>query len=131
VLAYGYRKTGRYREASVFLKALLKEKPRSVEILLEYTGCLERAGAAPYAAAVLEKAKLLLDKAPEIPMALGLLYAKDKNQEKAFDLLLEAAALDKRDPRPYRLMAALAAKNGDREGKKKYDREAGRREKIS
>jgi tetratricopeptide (TPR) repeat protein len=129
VLAYAYRKTGRYREASIFLKSLLKEKPRSIEILLEYTGCLERAGAARYAAAVLEKAKIFLPKAPEIPMALGLLYAKDKNPEKAFDLLREAAAIDKHDPRPYRLMAALAAKKGDREGQKKYEYEAGRREK--
>jgi tetratricopeptide (TPR) repeat protein len=129
VLAYAYRKTGRYREASIFLKSLLKEKPRSVEILLEYAGCLERAGAARYAAAVLEKARVFLNKAPEIPMVLGLLYAKDKNPEKAFDLLREAAALDKRDPRPYRLMAALAAKKGDREGQKKYEYEAGRREK--
>jgi tetratricopeptide (TPR) repeat protein len=127
VLAYAYRKTGRYREASVFLKSLLKEKPRSIEILLEYTGCLERAGAARYAAAVLEKAKVFLDKVPEIPMALGLFYAKDKNPEKAFDLLREAAALDRRDPRPYRLMAALAAKKGDREGQKKYEYEAARR----
>ncbi|MDR0589388.1 MAG: tetratricopeptide repeat protein, partial [Spirochaetaceae bacterium] len=62
VLAYSYRKSGRYREAAVFLKALLKEKPRDIKLLLEYTGCLERAGAGFYAAAVLEKARNLFRK---------------------------------------------------------------------
>jgi tetratricopeptide (TPR) repeat protein len=127
VLAYGYRKTGRYREAAIFLKSLLKEKPRNIEILLEYSGCLERSGAFAGAKAILEKARALLVKAAEIPMALALLYAKERKLEAAFDLLREAAALNKRDPRPYRLMAALAAKKGDREGQQKYEYEAKRR----
>jgi tetratricopeptide (TPR) repeat protein len=129
VLAYGYRKTGRYREASVFLKSLLKEKPRNLDILLEYTGCLERAGAPHYAVAVLEKARGLFKKAPELPMALGLLCSKDNNPEKAFDLLREAAAMNKKDPRPYQCMAMLAARKGDKEGAKKYEFEAKKRAK--
>jgi tetratricopeptide (TPR) repeat protein len=127
VLAYGYRKTGRYREAAVFLKSLLKEKPRNVELLLEYTGCLERAGAPQYAIAVLEKAMSLLGKSPDIPMALGLLFSREQKLEKAFDLLREAAARNTRDPRPYQWMAALARKKGDAEGAKKFDYEAKKR----
>ncbi|MDR0452788.1 MAG: tetratricopeptide repeat protein, partial [Treponema sp.] len=45
LLAYCCRKTGRYREAAFYLKSLLKEKPGDTELLLEYTGCLARAGA--------------------------------------------------------------------------------------
>jgi tetratricopeptide (TPR) repeat protein len=129
VLAYGYRKTGRYREAAVFLKSLLKEKPRNVELLLEYSGCLERAGAPQYAIAVLETAMVLLDKSPDIPIALGLIYSRERKPEKAFDLLREAAARNTRDPRPYQWMAFLARKKGQIEEAKKFEFEAKKRAK--
>jgi tetratricopeptide (TPR) repeat protein len=129
VLAYGYRKTGRYREAAVFLKSLLKEKPRNVELLLEYSGCLERAGAPQYAIAVLEMAMGLLAKSPDIPMALGMLYSRERKLEKAFDLLREAAARAPRDPRPYQWMGVLARKKGRTEDAKKFEFEAKKRAK--
>jgi tetratricopeptide (TPR) repeat protein len=129
VLAYGYRKTGRFREAAVFLKGLLKERPRSVELLIEYSGCLERAGAVYYARTVLEKAMSSFGRAPEIPLALGLLYYRENRLERAFDLLREAAARNVRDPRPYRWMAALARKSGDIAGAATFEQEAERRTK--
>ena len=113
VLAYTYRKTGRYREAAVFLKALLKEKPRDIGLLIEYTGCLERAGAAHYAVAVLEKARALFKSSADISLALGILSFREKKLEQAFDYLREAAALDTRDPRPYEWMAVIARRTGD------------------
>ncbi|MDR1287072.1 MAG: tetratricopeptide repeat protein [Treponema sp.] len=129
VLSYGYRKTGRFREAAVFLKGLLKERPRSVELLIEYSGCLERAGAVYYARAVLEKAMSSFGRAPEIPLALGLLYYRENRLERAFDLLREAAARNVHDPRPYRWMAALARKSGDAAGAATFEQEAERRTK--
>jgi tetratricopeptide (TPR) repeat protein len=127
VLAYAYRKTGRYREAAVFLKALLKEKPKNIELLLEYSGCLERAGAAPYAAKVLEKARELFKDSSGIALALGILSFRKKEVEKAFDYLREAAALNRDDPRPYEWMAVIARKNGDAGGGRDYEREARKR----
>ncbi|MDR1617715.1 MAG: tetratricopeptide repeat protein [Treponema sp.] len=127
VLAYGYRKTGRFREAAVFLKALLKENPGNIQILLEYSGCLQRAGGARYAVAVLEKAVRLFSKAPELYMALALLQAKEKKLEKAFDLLREAAALNGEDPRPWHWMAALARKAGNGGAVKRYEAEERKR----
>jgi tetratricopeptide (TPR) repeat protein len=129
VLAYVYRKTGRYRDAAVFLKALLREKPRDLELLLEYSGCLERAGAVRYAVAVLEKAFELFDRSAEICLALGILSFRQKKVEKAFDYLREAAALNTKDPRPYEWMAVIARKNGDPGGGKDYDKEAQKRKK--
>jgi tetratricopeptide (TPR) repeat protein len=124
VLAYACRKTGRYREAAVFLKSLLKEKPKNVEILLEYSGCLERSGAARYATQLLEKAREYMSKNIDIPLALSLMYFKARNIEKAFDILRETAALHKNDPRPYKFMAMLALKKGDKDGAKRYERQA-------
>ena len=132
VLAYAYRKTGRYREAAVFLKSLLKEKPRDIGLLIEYSGCLERAGAARYALAVLEKARELFKSSPDIPLALGILsFRQQKNAEKAFDYLREAAGLNTSDPRPYELMADIARKSGDSGGSKYYAKEAEKRKKIN
>jgi tetratricopeptide (TPR) repeat protein len=131
VLAYTYRKTGRYREAAVFLKALLKEKPGDTGILIEYTGCLERVGAGKYALGLLEKARELFQntakrkEAADISLALGVLYYRQNKEEKAFDYLREAAAINTKDPRPYEWMAAIARKNGEESGH--YENEAKKR----
>jgi tetratricopeptide (TPR) repeat protein len=127
VLAYAYRKTGRYQEAAVFLKALLKEKPKNIELLLEYSGCLERAGAASYAAAVLEKARELFKDSSDITLALGILSFRQKEIERAFDYLREAAALNRDDPRPYEWMAIITRKTGGQD--RDYEKEARRRRK--
>jgi tetratricopeptide (TPR) repeat protein len=131
VLAYAYRKTGRYREAAVFLKALLKEKPRDTGILIEYSGCLDRAGAGGYALEILEKAREFFQntakkrEAADISLALGILYFRKNKKEKAFDYLREAAAISPKDPRPYEWMAAIARKNG--EESVRYEKEAKKR----
>ena len=130
VLAYAYRKTGRYREAAVFLKALLKEKPRDIGLLLEYSGCLERAGAANYAVAVLEKARDLFKSSGDISLALGILSFRQKNVEKAFDYLREAAALNNNDPRPYEWMALITRENGEDGKANYYENEAKDRKKF-
>jgi predicted Zn-dependent protease len=127
ILAYSYRKSGHYRKAAVFLKALLKEKPGDIKLLLEYTGCLERAGAAFYAAAVLEKARNLFRKSPDIPLALGLLFYRAKNPGRALAFLGEAAMKNAKDPRPYEWMAFIAREQGNGPGAYRYEEEAAKR----
>jgi tetratricopeptide (TPR) repeat protein len=127
VLAYSYRKSGHYREAAVFLKALLKEKPRDIKLLLEYTGCLERAGVGFYAAAVLEKARALFRKSPDIPLALGLLYYREQKPERALEFLKESAVKNTKDPRPYEWMAFIAREQGNTLGAYRYEEEAAKR----
>ena len=129
VLAYAYRKTGRYREAAVFLKSLLREKPENLELLLEYSGCLERAGGVRYAVMVLEKAQEIFTNSPDLSMALGILSFRQKKVENAFDYLREAANLNKKDPRPYEWMAVIAQKNGDADRGRYYEKEALKRKK--
>jgi tetratricopeptide (TPR) repeat protein len=122
VLAYSYRKAGRYRPAAVFLKALLKERPNDPRLLLEYAGCIERGGGADYAKTILSKAMDYFGKSSEIPTALGLLAYREGRLERAFDLLREAAARNPVDPRPYRWMTVIAKNKGDREGAERYER---------
>jgi len=129
VLAYSYRKTGRYREAAVLLKSLLKEKPRDLPLLLEFAGCLERAGAAGYAAAVLENAQALFSDSSELTLALGKLRFAEKKTEAALDAFRKAAAQAPKDPRPYRWLARIYRKTGVAELAERYEAEANRREK--
>jgi tetratricopeptide (TPR) repeat protein len=128
ILAYAYRKIGRYQEAAVFLKGLLKEKPRDMAVLLEYASCLDRAGAPHYAKTVLEKAAELLKNPPEVLTTLGMLYFREGKTEEAFVMLREAAAKDSRDPRPYKAMAFITRKLSDKAGAAKYEQEAKLRE---
>jgi tetratricopeptide (TPR) repeat protein len=123
VLAYSYRKAGRYRLAAIFLRALLKERPNDSRLLLEYAGCIERTGGVAYAKAILSKAMDYFSKSSEIPTALGLLAYREGRLERAFELLLEAAARNRKDPRPYRWMAIIAKNKGDREGVERYERQ--------
>ena len=123
ILAYSYRKSGRCRDAALFLKALLKERPGDLRLLLEYAGCLERSGGVEQARAILEKAKACFTESPEIPTALGLLAYREGRPERAFELLLEAVSRNRDDPRPYRWMALIAKSKGDREGAERYRRE--------
>ena len=123
VLAYSYRKLGNYRSAAVYLRALVRERPRDIRLLLEYSGCIERAGGARYARMILEKAASHFSSSPEIPTALGLLFYREGNLERAFDRLREAAGRNKKDPRPWKWMYLIAQKKGDREGAERYRRE--------
>jgi len=138
VLAYSYRKTGRYREAALFLKALIKEKPNDISLIIEYSGCIERIGAGKYALAVLNKAREYFDNparhensasSAAISLALGVLSFRQKETEKAFDYLREAAALAANDPRPYEWMSLIARKTGQKGNIEYYEKEAEKRRK--
>ena len=129
VLAYAYRKTGRFREAAIFLKALLREKPDNLELLLEYSGCLERGGGSKYAIAILEKAKGIFKKSSDLSMALGILYFRNKKVVEALESLREAAELDRKDPRPYMWMAIIARKNKNKAQAEHFEEEAQKRKK--
>ena len=123
VLAYSYRKLGNYRSAAVYLRALLKERPKDIRLLIEYCGCIERAGGAGYARLILEKAAVFFEESSEIPIALGLLAFKEGHLEKSFDYLREAVSKNKKDPRPYQWMYLIAKKKGDLSGAERYERE--------
>jgi predicted Zn-dependent protease len=130
VLAYIYRKTDQYRDAALILKGLLKENPKDKQLLLEFAGCLERAGSVHFASNVLEKALLVFKNKADIYLALGMLYYRNKNIEKSFDMLRESAAKDTKNPKPYEWMAAIAKQNGDNQGSAQYEFEANRRKKA-
>jgi tetratricopeptide (TPR) repeat protein len=127
ILAYSYRKLGRYREAAVFLKQLLRERPGDIRLLLEYSQCLERAGAPAYAIFLLEQTLPLFPLSPDLPMNLALIYFREGKTGKAHEYLREAADRDPRDIRPWQWLASLAAEQGDREQEERWNREVEKR----
>jgi tetratricopeptide (TPR) repeat protein len=127
VLAYSYRKLGRYREAAVFLKQLLRERPGDIRLLLEYSHCLERAGAPAYAIFLLEQTLPLFPRSPDLPICLALIYFREGKNGKAREYLREAADRAPGDSRPRQWLAAVAAKQGDREQEEYWNREAAKR----
>jgi tetratricopeptide (TPR) repeat protein len=131
VLAYAYRKCGRYREAAVLLKGLLKERQRDLRLLLEFVHCLERAGAHTYATAVLEKALPLFPDSARVPLVLGMLRSAAGKTESALEAYREAAARDSSDPRPLKRMAEIYRKSGIQELADRYEREAASRSQSS
>jgi len=128
ILSYALRKMERYREAAVLLKNLLKENPRDLKLLLEFTGCLERSGAIDYATTVLEKAQGLFKNTADVALALGKLRYRQKRLEDALDAFRRASELSPQDPRPYRWMAALYKQTGVAELAQRYAEEARKRE---
>ncbi len=112
LLAVSYRNAGRYREAAVAYRDLLREEPSSVELLVGLAWCLDREGQADYALALLEKAPKAA-KAHADPWILqAALYAKADRIEAAVKALRTAIDHDRRNERAWRNLCALYRKQG-------------------
>jgi tetratricopeptide (TPR) repeat protein len=127
VLAYAYRKTGRYREAAVFLKGLLRETPYDEALLVELAGCLERSGSSALAIRLLAAARKQLPQSANLALSLGILHWRARHTEKAFDCLREAAALAPADPRPCEWQARIARQLGETAQARRYAEKAAAR----
>ncbi|HOJ98852.1 MAG TPA: tetratricopeptide repeat protein [Termitinemataceae bacterium] len=128
LLAYTYRKTGKYREAAVLLKKLLQKNLQDTNLLFEFVFCLERSGARPYAYLVLEKAQHYYKNSFELFIKLGDLAYELHHIEKALDAYRAAAHLKDEDPLPYQRMAHIYRKQGIHEMALRYEQEAQKRE---
>ncbi|MCL2008721.1 MAG: tetratricopeptide repeat protein, partial [Treponema sp.] len=104
VLSYAYRKIGRYREAAVYLKALLREKPDDMMLLIEYSHCIDRAGAPAYAMTILQKAMGYFPPNANLSIAGGILCMRQRKLQEAYEYFREAALLSPEDARPEQWM---------------------------
>ncbi len=112
LLAVSYRNAGRYREAAVAYRDLLREEPSSGELLVGLAWCLDREGQAEYALALLEKAPKAA-KAHADPWILqAALYSKADKIEAAVKALRTAIDFDRKNERAWRNLCALYRKQG-------------------
>ncbi len=102
LLAICYRKTGRYRDAAVIYRELLKEEPESEVFLRSLLFCLDKCRRRKQALELLEKAMEYLKKpSASLHLIHGVFLHKEKNIEKALAAFRSAMDRAPKDWRPY------------------------------
>lgn len=107
LLAVAYRNAGRFREAAVVYRDLLRAEPSSTELLVGLSYCLERDGHGDFALALLEKAPKAAKASADPWILQGALYARAGRMEAAVDTLRKATELEPDNERAWRNLAAL------------------------
>jgi tetratricopeptide (TPR) repeat protein len=112
LLAVSYRNAGRFREAAVVYRDLLRASPGSGELLLGLCFCLERDGKADYALALLEKAPVAA-KAQAAPWIMqAALYARGGRDEAAVAALRSAIERERGNEKAWHSLVAFYRKRG-------------------
>jgi tetratricopeptide (TPR) repeat protein len=107
LLAVAYRNAGRFREAAVAYRDLLRAEPSSAELLVGLAFCLDRDGNSDFALALLEKAPKAAKASADPWILQGALYARSGRVEAAVDALRTATDRDPRSERAWLSLAAL------------------------
>ncbi len=113
LLALSCRKTGRFGEAVLLYRELLREKPSSVGTLRALACCLEASGQRRAALTLLEKAIRSLGEKNTLLMPLGVLYFQENELEKAANVFRRAIGKAPRDWKPYRNLGIVYLRSGN------------------
>ncbi len=111
-LALALRNAGRYREAAIAYRDLLREDPRNQELLIALAWCLEKDGKGEYALALIEKAPPEATAGAAPWMILGLLYEKKGRKEKAVDAFRTAIEREPDNARAWKDLGLLYSRMG-------------------
>jgi Putative Zn-dependent protease, contains TPR repeats len=112
LLASSYRRAGRYREAAVAYRDMLREEPSSGELLVGLASCLERDGKAKYALALLEKAPAAAKAGAGPWLIQAALYDRQGKGEAAAKALRAALERDSGNAKAWENLAALYRRQG-------------------
>ncbi|MGO8692422.1 MAG: tetratricopeptide repeat protein [Rectinemataceae bacterium] len=112
LLAHCYRNAGRYREAAVVYRDLLRREPSSGDLLVGLAYCLDKDGKSDFALSLLEKAPAEAKSAMEPWILLGALYARSEKAEAAVDALRRATEIAPENPRAWRNLGLLYRRQG-------------------
>ncbi len=110
--ALALRNAGKYREAAVHYRDLLRGSPENPEFLLALAWCLERNGKGEYALALLEKAPAAAMKGAGPWIVLGLLHERRGRKEAAVDALRKATELEPQMARAWKDLGLLYRRMG-------------------
>ena len=123
LLATCYRRTGRYADAIVILKELLRADPASEEHLKALLYCLEKAGDREMALRLVESAAPSFPKSGTLRQIQGLLLMRAGKLERAAAVFRQVASLDPRGWVAYENLGRIHEKMGDATfARKFYDR---------
>lgn len=120
LLALCYRRTERYREASIIYRQLLRENPENEDNLRSLVYCMDKLGNHPAAIDLLEKALDYLKPSVSLRLIAGVLLYKAEEYERALKHFRAVVDLAKGDWRGYYNMAMVYKKQGMAEFAQKY-----------
>lgn len=103
---------GRYRDAAVLYRELLREEPRSLALLRALVRCLDRMRSHRAAISLLEKADPYFKGHAEVLLPLGVQYIKARDYERAQATLRRLLASSPRDWRVHHNLARAYEKAG-------------------
>jgi tetratricopeptide (TPR) repeat protein len=112
LLAVAYRNSGRYREAAVAYRDLLREQTSSADLLLGLAYCLERDGKADFALALLEKAPAAAKAAAAPWIMQATLYARAGKNEAAIKALRSAIEKERGSEKAWRNLVEMYRRQG-------------------
>ena len=112
LLAVSYRNAGRYRDAAVAYRDLLREEPSSGELLVGLAYCLDREGQGGHALALLEKAPKAAKAGAGPWLFQAGLYTRAGKNEAAAQALRAALDRERGNERAWKALSALYRKQG-------------------
>lgn len=99
LLAYAYRCSGHFHQASLFYKSLLKDNPKHAPFLFSLVYCLEKENRRPLAIELMEKGVSVVEVSASYFLILGLLLYR---QERLDDALKIFRVVVEREPGNWR-----------------------------
>lgn len=120
LLALCYRRTERFREASIIYRQLLREDPKNEDNLRSLVYCMEKLGKRDEAVDLLEKALEYVEPSPSLRLIAGVLRYKADEFERALKHFRTVTELAKNDWRGYHNMGMVYKKQGIREYAERY-----------
>jgi tetratricopeptide (TPR) repeat protein len=129
MLAVCHRKTNKYPEAIILFKELLRENPRSLEMLRSLVFCLEESEQPGTAIELLEKARRYFRNEAKLLLPLGVLYFKQNDLEKAAAAFRQVVSTPKKCSedelwKAYRNLGFVYRKSGSTEFADRFLRRA-------
>lgn len=111
-LALAYRNAGRFADAALLYRDLLRENPESQEFLLALAFCLDKTGRADYALKLLESAPSAAKTGAGPWIIMGLLNARKGRTEAALDSYRKATELEPGNARAWQELGLLYRRQG-------------------
>lgn len=112
LLALCYRKTGKFRDASIIYRQLLRDDPKNEDNLRSLVFCMEKLGNHAKAIELMERAVKYFDGSVTLRLVVGVLQYKAGNMEEALAHFRRVVESAKGDWRGYYNTAMVYKKQG-------------------
>jgi tetratricopeptide (TPR) repeat protein len=103
---------GRFSDAALLYRDLLRDEPRSLPLLRFLVHSLDKSGNRSIAIGILERAASFFKGVPEVLNTLGVLYSRAERNEEAKQMFLRVVEINPGDWRVYQNLAQIYDRTG-------------------